>query len=36
MTREEQLACLTDRPCEACKYHGDRGCSAWNCVFKEM
>ena len=25
---------LTDRPCEACEYHGDSGCSEWNCVFE--
>lgn len=25
---------LIDRPCEACEYHGDRGCSEWKCVFE--
>ena len=25
---------LTDRPCEACEYHGDRGCRKWECVFE--
>ena len=34
MTREEQLACLIDRPCNACKFH-DKGCSRWKCVFEE-
>lgn len=35
MTREEQLACLNDRPCEVCKFHKENGCSRWNCVFEE-
>lgn len=35
MTREEQLACLTDRPCDVCKFHGENGCCKWNCVFEE-
>ena len=35
MTREEQLACLTDRPCAVCSKHTDKGCSSWNCVFEE-
>ncbi len=35
MTREEQLACLTDRPCEVCKFHGENGCCRWKCVFEE-
>ena len=35
MTREEQLACLTDRPCKVCKFHGENGCCKWNCVFEE-
>lgn len=34
MTREEQLACLIDRPCNACKFH-DKGCFRWKCVFEE-
>lgn len=34
MTREEQLACLIDRPCNACKFH-NKGCSRWKCVFEE-
>ena len=35
MTREEILACLTDRPCTVCKYHSENGCGKWNCVFEE-
>lgn len=35
MTREEQLACLTERPCEVCKFYGKNGCGKWNCVFEE-
>lgn len=36
MTSKELLACITDRPCEACKYHGENGCSKWSCVFDEQ
>ena len=36
MTSKELLACITDRPCDACKYHGENGCSKWNCVFDEQ
>ena len=35
MTSKELLECLVNRPCEACKYHGENGCSQWNCVFDE-
>ena len=35
MTSKELLECLVDRPCEACKFHGENGCSKWNCVFDE-
>ena len=35
MTREEQLACLTDRPCAVCSKHTEKGCSSWTCVFEE-
>lgn len=35
MTREEMLACLTDRPCSVCKHHTEKGCERWNCVFEE-
>lgn len=34
MTSKELLACLTDRPCEVCKFHTEQGCSSWNCVFE--
>ena len=34
MTREEQLACLIDRPCAVCKFYNG-GCSEWKCVFEE-
>lgn len=36
MTRQEQLSCLTDRPCAVCKYHSDNGCTQWKCVFEEQ
>lgn len=35
MTREEMLACLTDRPCDVCKFHTENGCKRWKCVFEE-
>lgn len=35
MTREEQLACLIDRPCSACKFHKENGCLKWACVFEQ-
>ena len=35
MTREEQLACLIDRPCNVCKMRTDKGCSSWECVFEQ-
>lgn len=35
MTREEQLACLTGRPCTVCSKHTEKGCSSWNCIFEE-
>ena len=35
MTREEQLSCLTDRPCDVCKFHTENGCDRWECVFEE-
>lgn len=35
MTREEQLACLKDRPCDVCKMRTDKGCSSWECVFEQ-
>lgn len=35
MTKDELLSCLTDRPCGACKFHTDLGCSKWSCVFED-
>ena len=35
MTREEQLACLKDRPCNVCKMRTDKGCNSWECVFEQ-
>ena len=35
MTREEMLACLTDRPCDVCKFRKESGCERWSCVFEE-
>lgn len=32
----EQTSHLTDRPCSACDYHTENGCSKWSCVFEEM
>ena len=33
MTDRELLECLTDRPCDVCKFHGENGCTQWACVF---
>ena len=33
MTDRELLECLTDRPCDVCKFHEETGCSQWVCVF---
>lgn len=35
MNDKEKLSCLTDRPCTACKFHKEKGCSKWSCVFEE-
>ena len=35
MTRAEILDCLTDRPCDSCKFHESGKCERWNCVFEE-
>lgn len=35
MNDKEKLSCLTDRPCTACKFHKEEGCSKWSCVFEE-
>ena len=32
----ERMSYLTDRPCSACKFHGENGYSKWNCVFEEV
>ena len=34
MTSEEKLSCLIDRPCSACRFRGEDGCSEWSCVFE--
>lgn len=31
----EKIEHLTDRPCSACEFHSDNGCSKWNCVFEK-
>ncbi len=35
MTSKEKLSYLLDRPCSACKLHGEDGCSIWSCVFEK-
>jgi len=35
MTRAEILNCLTDRPCDACRFHESGRCERWDCVFEE-
>lgn len=35
MTRAEILNCLTDRPCDSCKFHESGRCERWDCVFEE-
>lgn len=30
----DQISHLKDRPCEACEYHTEEGCSKWECVFE--
>lgn len=32
----KSLLVLTKRPCEACKYHTEKGCSQWDCIFEEI
>lgn len=32
---KDALACLTDRPCDVCKFHTEKGCKKWTCVFEE-
>lgn len=36
MTRVEIFDCLTDRPCEVCKFHESGRCERWDCVFEEQ
>lgn len=31
----DKISHLIDRPCEACEFHKENGCSKWNCVFEE-
>lgn len=35
MTRAEILDCLTDRPCDVCRFHESGRCERWDCVFEE-
>lgn len=30
----EQVGCLTDRPCDVCRFKTENGCNRWECVFK--
>lgn len=30
----EQIECLTDRPCNVCRFKTENGCYHWECVFK--
>ena len=30
----EQVGCLTGRPCHACRFKTENGCSQFKCVFK--
>lgn len=32
----ELLDTLTERPCEVCEHHKEKGCCKWNCVFDGM
>ena len=29
----DKISLLKDRPCSACEYHKENGCSKWDCVF---
>ena len=29
----ELMSHIKDRPCEACEYHKENGCTQWTCVF---
>lgn len=30
----DQISHLKDRPCEACEFYTEKGCSKWECVFE--
>jgi len=30
----KKIGLLKDRPCEACIYHKENGCSRWSCEFE--
>ena len=30
----ELIGCLTDRPCDVCRFKTENGCNRWECVFK--
>lgn len=30
----EQVGCLTDRPCDVCRFKTENGCNRFECVFK--
>ena len=32
----ELIGYLKDRPCEACTFHTENGCSKWKCVFNQV
>lgn len=32
----ELLDTLTERPCDVCEHHKEKGCCKWNCVFDGM
>ena len=32
----ETISHLTDRPCSACEFHTDAGCSKFDCVFDKF
>lgn len=32
----DKISHLIDRPCEACEFHKENGCSKWGCVFEEV
>lgn len=32
----KQTSYLTDRPCGACQFHTNNGCTKWECVFSEV